>query len=327
MNYIILDLEWNQSASGKVNSLPDMPFEIIEIGAVKLDEKLRYKGEWRRVIKPKVYKKLQSAVRKVIHLTETDLERGDDFEDAIVEFLDWCGEEYTFAIWGSMDLTELQRNMKHYNVANPFPKPFIYLDVQKLYSHMFLDGKNKVNLKSAIQELKIRETEEYHSALSDAHYTAKVLQKIDLKKVGRYTSIDTYLIPNTRREEIYQNYGEYEKYISRGFDTRERAAEDRIVRSCNCITCGKQMRRKIKWFATNSKVYYGLFECPEHGLIKGRFRTKQADNGQYYAIRIMKKTDIAGAQKIKDKQIKEREHKRLKRQAERRNALKKAEKK
>lgn len=325
MNYIILDLEWNQSASGKVNSLPDMPFEIIEIGAVKLDSKLRYKGEWHRVIKPRVYTKLQSAVRKVIHLTEGDLDKGDLFENAITEFLDWCGDEYSFAIWGSMDLTELQRNMKHYNVPIKFPKPFIYLDVQKLYSYMFLNGKDKINLKSAIQELKIRETEEYHSALSDAHYTAKVLQRIDLDKVGHYTSIDTYYIPNTRREEIYQNYGEYEKYISRGFDTRERAAEDRIVRSCNCISCGKQMKRKIKWFATNSKVYYGLFECPDHGLIKGRFRIKQADNGQYFAIRIMKKTDIAGAQKIKDKQTKEREHKRLKRQAERKNARKRAE--
>ena len=325
MNYIIMDLEWNQCASGKVNSLPDMPFEIIEIGAVKLDEKLRYKGEWRRVIKPRVYTKLQSAVKKVIHLTEEDLCNGDSFENAIAEFLDWCGDEYTFAIWGSMDLTELQRNMKHYGVAIPFQRPLIYLDVQKLYSYMFLDGKDKLNLKSAIQELEIRETEEYHSALSDAHYTAKVLQKIDLKKVGHYTSIDTYFIPNTRREEIYQNYGEYEKYISRGFDTRERAAEDRIVRACNCITCGKQMRRKIKWFATNSKVYYGVFECPEHGLIKGRFRTKQADNGQYFVIRIMKKTDAKGALKIKEKQAKEREHKRQRRQVERRNAMKKAE--
>lgn len=326
MNYIILDLEWNQSSTGKVNSLPDMPFEIIEIGAVKLDEKLRYKGEWQRVIKPRAYKKLQSAVKKVIHLTESDLEKGDLFENAIKEFLEWCGDEYTFAIWGSMDLTELQRNMKHYKVDIPFPKPFIYLDVQKLYSYMYLNGKDKLNLKSAIQELKIRETEEYHSALSDAHYTAKVLQKIDLKKVGHYTSIDTYFIPNTRKEEIYQNYGEYEKYISRGFDSRERAADDRVVRSCNCIYCGKPMKRKIKWFATNSKVYYGLFECIEHGLIKGRFRTKQADNGQYYVIRIMKKTDIEGAKKIKDRQNKEREHKRLKRQAERRNAIKKNEK-
>ena len=36
-NYIIFDLEWNQSPRGREDSVADFPFEIIEIGAVKLD--------------------------------------------------------------------------------------------------------------------------------------------------------------------------------------------------------------------------------------------------------------------------------------------------
>lgn len=51
------------------------------------------------------------------------------------------------------------------------------------------------------------------------------------------------------------------------------------------------MTRTVKWFATNSKCYYGLFTCDEHGLIKGRFRVKQTEEGRYYAVRIMKHTD------------------------------------
>ena len=76
------------------------------------------------------------------------------------------------------------------------------------------------------------------------------------------------------------------------------------------------MTRLVKWFATNSKCYYGLFTCDEHGLIKGRFRVKQNDNGKYYVVRIMKNTDENGALKIYEKQIKEREHRRRRRQAE-----------
>ena len=38
MNYIILDLEWNQSPTGKINENKAIPFEIIEIGAVKLNK-------------------------------------------------------------------------------------------------------------------------------------------------------------------------------------------------------------------------------------------------------------------------------------------------
>ena len=38
MNYIVLDLEWNQCPSGKRREDPSLPFEIIEIGAVRMDE-------------------------------------------------------------------------------------------------------------------------------------------------------------------------------------------------------------------------------------------------------------------------------------------------
>ena len=37
MNYIVLDLEWNQSPGGKEKENPNLGFEIIEIGAVKLN--------------------------------------------------------------------------------------------------------------------------------------------------------------------------------------------------------------------------------------------------------------------------------------------------
>ena len=37
MNYIVLDLEWNQSSSGEEEVVKVLPFEIIEIGAIKLN--------------------------------------------------------------------------------------------------------------------------------------------------------------------------------------------------------------------------------------------------------------------------------------------------
>ncbi|MBS4803537.1 MAG: DNA polymerase III, partial [Clostridium sp.] len=73
------------------------------------------------------------------------------------------------------------------------------------------------------------------------------------------------------------------------------------------------MKRIIKWFSTNSKSYYGLFSCQEHGLIKGRFRIKSTDDKQYYAIRILKCTDEEGGKKIKMRQQREKEHRRAKR--------------
>lgn len=316
MNYIVMDLEWNQSAKGKQFSEDHFPFEIIQIGAAKVNEKLDIVGEWQCTIKPQVYTKLQNTVKKILGITENDLANGTDFVSGVTEFLEWCGEDYTFVTWGSIDITELRRNMKFYDVPENFPKPLLYLDLQKLYSINFSDGKTRMNLKSAIDEQGIKGDEHYHSAMSDARYTAKIMKKLDFDRVKKFCSIDTFTIPESRKDEVYLNFGTYEKYISKGFATRDKAASDRTVRSCKCFLCGRTMTRTVKWFATNSKCYYGLFTCDEHGLIKGRFRVKQTEEGRYYAVRIMKHTDEKGALKIYEKQIKEREHRRRRRQAE-----------
>ena len=36
MNYVVLDLEWNQSTNGRPE-VPGIPFEVIEVGAIKLN--------------------------------------------------------------------------------------------------------------------------------------------------------------------------------------------------------------------------------------------------------------------------------------------------
>lgn len=316
MNYIVFDLEWNQSPNGKKNSVADMPFEIIQIGAVKVNSEFQITEEFNRFIKPKEYLQLHSKVREILGITMKDLEHGDEFQRVIDDFMTWCGNDYMFCTWGSMDLVELQRNMKHFGVEIPFPMPFLFYDLQKLYSLCYSDGKSRITLQHAIEERGIVSDDDYHHAVNDARYTAKVLQNMDFDKVKEYVSVDTYRIPSSKKEEIALTFGDYAKYISRGFVKREAAASDREVRSCKCFLCGNNMRRVIKWFATNGKNYYGLFECEEHGLVKGRFKTKQADNGKYYTVKIMKLTDEEGAEKIKQRQVREREHRKMKRHAQ-----------
>ena len=68
MNYIVLDLEWNQCPDGKEYADAALPFEIIEIVAVKLDQDLRMVDEFHEIIKPQVYKWIHAKTREVIHL-------------------------------------------------------------------------------------------------------------------------------------------------------------------------------------------------------------------------------------------------------------------
>ena len=79
MNYIVFDLEWNQNPYGKNNNHPDIPFEIIEIGAVKVNDDLEVVDEFQQVVKPRVYKRLHHKIQEITHLTMEELNSGEDF--------------------------------------------------------------------------------------------------------------------------------------------------------------------------------------------------------------------------------------------------------
>lgn len=301
-NYIVLDLEWNQSAGGKEETIPHFPFEIIEIGAVRLDEALKETGSFRSLVKPRVYPVLHEKIREVTHMDPRLLmEEGKDFKEAIRDFLDWCGPLPVFCTWGSMDLTELQRNMAYYNLPIPFPKPLLYYDVQKLYSLYKGYGKERLSLDMAVQELGIGGQGGFHQALSDAHYTGRVMASMDFKQMEGYWSTDYYRLPDEKSQEVFLCLPGYSKYISRPFETKEEAIEDKTVTDLLCPVCNRMLRKKVRWFSVNQKFYYCLGICPEHGGVKGKIRMKRNDEGDVYVVKTMKPADEAGANEIYEK--------------------------
>ena len=68
MNYIVFDLEWNQCPYGKNREVRELPFEIIEIGAVKLDADRNYVDSYERIVRPSVYKTLNYRTREIVHM-------------------------------------------------------------------------------------------------------------------------------------------------------------------------------------------------------------------------------------------------------------------
>ena len=53
-------------------------------------------------------------------------------------------------------------------------------------------------------------------------------------------SIDTYILPANRQEEIHVMFHDYMKYISREFPDKQSALEDREVISTKCYICHKK---------------------------------------------------------------------------------------
>ena len=293
MNYIVFDLEWNQSPNGKEDSVEHLPFEIIEIGAVKLNGNFEETGTFHKLIRPKVYKKMHFKISEVTHMDMAELRQaGEPFDVVMNRFLAWCGEEeYRFCTWGSMDLTELQRNMAYHKLPNPFPRPLLYLDIQKLYCLQYGDGKNKVSLDMAVQLQGREEERPFHRALDDAYYTGRILSVMDMETVGIYGSVDYYGLPRNKAEEYRLHFPEYSKYVSREFDSREDILKDKDITDMKCVKCSRMLRKKLRWFPYGQRFYFCLAVCPEHGYVKGKIRVKKSEDDRFYAVKTAKMAD------------------------------------
>lgn len=304
MNYVVFDLEWNQGNQAQQTEHADIPFEVIEIGAVKLNDKYVMINEFSRLIKPEIYREMHQYTSKLIHLQMEELERGRPFAEVMKDFLEWCGtEEYLFCSWGSLDLTELQRNMRYHNMTPLSDRPIPYLDVQKLFSLVYEDGKSRRSLETAVDMVQLEKDIPFHRAFSDAYYTAKLLTGIAEQKheVLRRISFDTFHPPKTRAEEVKVQFDTYMKYISREFDSKAEAFADREVSSSKCYLCHKNLRKKIRWFSPNSKHYYCLARCDKHGYLKGKLRIHKSESGKLFAVKITKLITEEEAERLKER--------------------------
>lgn len=287
MNYIVFDLEWNQSDTGSEPEAKEIPFEIIDIGAIKLNGERVMTEEYNQLIKPSVYHHMHKVTGNLIHLHMRDLKKGRPFEEVIKEFLSFCGTDFIFCTWGPLDVFELQRNMRYYKMTPLSDTPIRFLDVQKLFSIAYEDKKSRRSLEHAIDYLEIEKKIPFHRAYSDAYYTACILAGLDERVLENY-SIDTYVLPRTRQDEIHVMFHDYMKYVSREFPDKIKAFEDREVISTKCYLCHKNIRKKIRWFSPNGKNYYSISFCPKHGYMKSKIRVRKSENDMVYVVKTSK---------------------------------------
>ncbi|MGN1147867.1 MAG: exonuclease domain-containing protein [Lachnospiraceae bacterium] len=300
MDYIVFDLEWNQSSESE-KADKDLNFEVIEIGAVRLNSEKMMVDEFSRLVKPQVYHELHKITSRLIHMQMQELERGKPFAEVAGDFLNWCGEDYIFCTWGPLDLSELQNNMRYYGMQPLADGPIRFLDIQKLFSIAFEDSKSRRTLEYAVDFLKIEKDIPFHRAFSDAYYAGKVLARIPERVCENY-SYDVFNPPKTRAEEVHVVFENYAKYISRVFPGKTAALADKEVISSKCYICHKNLKKKIRWFTPNGKHYYCVAFCDKHGFMKGKIRIRKAEGEAVYVVKTTKFIAKEDADRIKERQ-------------------------
>ena len=116
MQYIILDMEWNQPWPGSYSAKKALPSpmrgEIVQIGAVRMTQEQQVADEFQILIRPKYFKKMNHKVASLTGIRDSLLrEKGVSFPEAAAQFEAWCGEDCVFLTWGFDDITILRENL------------------------------------------------------------------------------------------------------------------------------------------------------------------------------------------------------------------------
>lgn len=293
MNYIVLDMEWNQPWPGSPSAKKVLPAqirgEIIQIGAVRLTEAGAPADEFQVLIKPKYYRRLNRRVSKLTGIKESRLrDEGIAFPAAMEQFRHWCGEDLVFLTWGFDDIGLLRENLQLFELATDWVDR--WFNVQMIFNAQTDGSTSQKALKTAMELLGIEATRPAHDALGDAYHTALICEKLDLKRgMQEYTqalkSHDNGFhgaeLPGCIARKVFYDYPD------------KRAALSAMSGQENeCPVCGQRMLAS-RWYAQPGHRYMDLAACPEHGKFLIRCRLSQQEDG---TIRISRLTYEASSE-------------------------------
>lgn len=175
MYCIVLDLEWNQpfSTRSMVTTPVRLPGEIIQIGAVKLNERLEIVDTFKVMVKPKYYPHMHRKIARLTQISNSDLAYGFPFKQALAYFTAWCPEDAVFLTWGNEDSKILHSNISVHKIkSHHLPKAY---DVQRAFSRQIVKERRQYSLIQAMEMIQ-EPACTAHDALHDAINTVRVLR-------------------------------------------------------------------------------------------------------------------------------------------------------
>ena len=183
-NLVLFDLEWNIGYKPYLFNYHGVQQtfrgEIIEIGAMKIDEDANVLDTFSIHLRPRIFRTLQHHIAKVTGLTQADLDRGEPIVQGLRRFMQWCGPDAEFAEWGMDDVPVLKQNLFLCNLDES--RPTQWYDLQQIFlrEHPRKEGEG-MTLESVVTRMGIPMERPFHDALSDTLYTADVCRKLDLR--------------------------------------------------------------------------------------------------------------------------------------------------
>jgi len=296
MNYIVLDMEWNQPWPGSPSAKKVLPVpirgEIIQIGAVRLTEERVVADEFQIMVAPKYYRRLNRRVSKLTGIKEARLrEEGVPFPEAMERFRAWCGEDIVFLTWGFDDIGILRENLALYNLDTGFTDR--WYNAQMIFNAQTDGSTSQKALKTAMECFSIEATRPAHDALGDAYHTALICARLDLERGAR--EYEQALKSHDNGFHGAELPGCIARKVFYGYPSKEAALSAMAGEENLCPVCGGRMLGS-RWFAQPGHRYMDLAACPSHGQFLIRVRLSDQPEGTVRVSRLIYEATSEAAQ-------------------------------
>ncbi len=243
MNYILLDLEWDNYYSKKFGKFIN---EIVQIGAIKLDDKFHLIDEFNTYVKSEISTKLSPRFKRLTNITNEQMLAGISFAEAINNYKYWCGEDYITLTWSNSDLhtlidnSRLFLNSEHIDIIGKYVDLQAY--VQKKLHQKGYQFEGQLSLLDACEMLDIAaENFDMHTARDDSLLSSFLLKRTYDKK-------DFYkFVIDTNSDDFFHKLSFKPYYITDINDPR--ISKKAIM--CRCPNCGKAAVRNGAWSYKN----------------------------------------------------------------------------
>ena len=275
MNYIIIDLEWNQPLSTQSQVYRQVGdrllFDMIQIGAARVTEDFRVQETLSIPIRPQTYMRIHPRIRRMTGLGAAELADALTFQQAMEQFTQWCGEDCVLLTWGCDDISVWKQNMDFYGWEQPLPPMY---DIQRLFSAV-QQCKDRKGLKPAMELMGIEEEENraFHNAEHDAYYTAQVF--VHLPEPGKVLDYPEQARPLIRQKQ------EEDVPASHVYDGVLAALASDEALKPRCPVCGKPARLEEEGYVRQTPdKYIGLARCSHHGWSMNRLQLLARQDGK-----------------------------------------------
>ncbi len=309
MSYIVLDLEWNQAMNSNASIFNRLPIhlagEIIQIGAVRLNDDFTPGDEFQSDVKPVYFRSIHYKVKKLTGIDKERLSRSDTFPEVFDRFREWCGDNAVFITWGYDDRRIMEQNIIIHDLDWDWIDDWINL--QLIYNLQTDGDKNQKSLSTAMEHFAIEQTRTAHDALGDAFNTALVCSRLDfMKGLEQYDDAATLLASRLPAESPAGSDSDaLDHRAFTGYNSRSEAILDPKICEISCPDCEKTLSLN-RWVNQGDRRYMSLGSCEEHGRFLVRLKFRRTDDDTWSVNRILYRADEEMEKFYRDKSTQSR---------------------